>query len=270
MTLPNIDNLIHLGMPAALATELQNQVAPITNSANGPVSTALDTVGAGTITAAGIVGGATTRGGAQSATAFTDTTATAALIIAALPNAGIGQSWYWEYRNHTDGNATITGGTGVTVSIYTVVPKNSWAKYLVKYTAAATVTILGVAIGPISVQSALSGFGTADNGTTQTLTAAMVSGFNQTFHVSTGGTTPSLTLPLATDLIAAIPGWQTGQSYTLRVINRNSGTATVVTNTGITTSGTLTLATNTWRDFVVTMASATTVTVTAAGTGTDS
>ena len=51
------------------------------------VITALNTVGNGTITAAGIVGKNTQRGGAQASAAFTDTTDTAVNIIAALPLA---------------------------------------------------------------------------------------------------------------------------------------------------------------------------------------
>lgn len=112
--------------------------------------------------------------------------------------------------------------------------------------------------------------GTPDNGTTQTLTVAMVTGANFVSHVSTGGTTPSLTMPLATGIIAAISGFAIGDSYVLRVINSNSGTATIVTNTGITTTGTLTVATNTWRDFIITMTAATTVSMVSVGTGTNS
>lgn len=113
--------------------------------------------------------------------------------------------------------------------------------------------------------------GTADNGTTQTLTAAMVSssGASELYHTSTGGATPSLTLPTVANLLAAFPNAQNGYSYKLRVINANSGTATIVTNTGWTLTGTLTLATNTWRDFVVTVnTAAATATAVSVGTGT--
>lgn len=114
---------------------------------------------------------------------------------------------------------------------------------------------------------------TADNGTTQTLTAAMISAPNArtVTHLSAGGSTPSLTLPLATALLAALPNAVAGTSFLLRIINTNSGTATVVTNTGWTTTGTLTLATNTTRDFVVTLTNVTTgsvaATLVSVGTG---
>lgn len=113
---------------------------------------------------------------------------------------------------------------------------------------------------------------TADNGTTQTLTAAMIAAANARFvsHLSTGGATPSLTLPTVAALLAAFPNLQAGTSYVLRIINANSGTATVVTNTGWTTSGTLTLATATTRDFLVSITSATAAVITSIGTGTNS
>jgi hypothetical protein len=115
---------------------------------------------------------------------------------------------------------------------------------------------------------------TADNGSSQTLTAAMIGVANKNFvsHLSTGGSTPSLTLPTVAALLAAFPGLVANSSYVLRVINSNSGTATIVTNTGWTTSGTLTLATNTTRDFVVqiTSVSAATANITSIGTGTNS
>jgi hypothetical protein len=43
--------------------------------------------------------------------------------------------------------ATIQGGTGVTVSGITVVPPNSWARFLLTYTAANTLTMVGIEQG---------------------------------------------------------------------------------------------------------------------------
>lgn len=111
---------------------------------------------------------------------------------------------------------------------------------------------------------------TADSGSTQTLTAAMVSqnGSAEVYHLTTGGSAPSLTLPLASAVIAALSDSVVGTAYYLRFINQNSGTATIVTNTGWTLTGTLTLATNTTRDFVVTVGAAQTLTAVCVGTGT--
>lgn len=110
----------------------------------------------------------------------------------------------------------------------------------------------------------------ADNGTTQTLTAAMVSqnGTDEVYHVTTGGSTPTLTLPLASAVCANLPDGVPGFAYYLRVINTNSGTATIATNTGWTLTGTLTLATNTTRDFVVTVGAGNTLTAVCVGVGT--
>lgn len=123
---------------------------PVSVGANStaPALTALTTVGAGTITAASFANSLTQRGGAQAATAFTDTTDTAANIIAACANLvnKIGTSFIYTYQNNTNGPATITGGTGVTVSGITVAQANSTVQYLVTYTAAATLTMVGYSI----------------------------------------------------------------------------------------------------------------------------
>lgn len=138
------------GMPAGtLNTTTTGAIAALAESLDSTptIITALNTVGAGTITAAGIAGGVTLRGGSQSASPFTDTTATAALIIAALPApATIGNSFIYTYNNNTDAVATITGGVGVTVSVNTTVQPNMSAQFLVTYTAANTVTMVGIGV----------------------------------------------------------------------------------------------------------------------------
>lgn len=120
-----------------------------------PQLTGLVTVGAGTILAAGFASGYVARTGAQVA-AFTDTTDTAAAIIAACPElvGKIGAATKFRYVNNTAGAngfpATLTGGTGVTVAA--VVPANSWADFIVTYTAAATLvfTLVGQGYFPVS------------------------------------------------------------------------------------------------------------------------
>lgn len=80
------------------------------------------------------------------------------------------------------------------------------------------------------------------------------------------------TTDTAANIIAAIPQAQryVGFTYKLRVINESSGAFawTVVGGTGVTVTGTATVAQNTWREFVVTIATATTVTLQNVGTGT--
>lgn len=131
-----------------LQTTTQAIAALAGTTSNTQAATALNTVGAGTITAAGIVGRITTRGGAQLSAPFTDTTDTANAITAALPSgAPIGTSFRYLYSNNTNAVATITGGSGVTVSVITVVPPNSFAEWLVTYTALSTYTFVGIAQG---------------------------------------------------------------------------------------------------------------------------
>lgn len=115
------------------------------NAVFNTATTALTTVGAGTITAVNIVNGATLRSG--STTAFTDTTDTAANIISAFPNAAIGESFEYTYVNNTVAAATIAAGSGVTLSGVTAVPANSWATYLVTYSAAGAVVMVGISQG---------------------------------------------------------------------------------------------------------------------------
>lgn len=111
------------------------------------IITTLSTVGAGTVTAAAIAGGVTSRTGSQSNTPFTDTTGTADDIIAAQANARIGATWEYTYSNNTNATATLTGGAGVTVSGITSIPANTTARYLVTYTAASTLTMVGFSAG---------------------------------------------------------------------------------------------------------------------------
>ena len=115
-------------------------------SGTGTGSSALNTVGAGVILAANMAPGTTTRGGTQTAV-FTDTTDTAANLIAGLPSlSAVGESFTWSYVNNTVFPATIHAGSGVTLTD-TVVPAHSWAKFLVTYSAVGAVTIAAVEQG---------------------------------------------------------------------------------------------------------------------------
>lgn len=175
------------------ATFVHVQTVPLTTQTLEIITT-LSTVGAGTITAAGIAGGITSRAGSQSAAPFTDTTDTAANIIAAQPNAHIGQSWEYTYQNTTNAVATLIGGTGVTVSGITAVNAGYSARYLVTYTAAATITMAGFSSG----QSLAS--------TQQSATfAGSTSGTTILKASGTAGSTTQ-TLPAVTGVIASTTG----------------------------------------------------------------
>lgn len=169
ITAPTSDMIVPLATtdPRSAQATLAVLNAYFSGLSNNTSIVALNTVGAGTITAASIIAGVVARGGTQSATAFADTTATAAAIIALMPNATIGQAFEFLYQNNTDSPATIGGGTGVTVSGITVVPAHTTARYLVTYTAANTVTMVGLSKSLPSTTS-----GTFTNNGTSTVTTA--------------------------------------------------------------------------------------------------
>lgn len=141
--------------PTVTFTHMFTSSIGLAQSVTTPQAGALNTVGAGTVTAALIAGGIVVRGGTQSNTAFTDTTDTATAIVAAsvgLVNK-VGGSQILIYKNNTDANATIAGGTGVTVSGVTVVPGGCTAIYVITQTAANTLTMVGILLTPPSVVS---------------------------------------------------------------------------------------------------------------------
>lgn len=117
-------------------------------------------------------------------------------------------------------------------------------------------------------------YSVASNTSAFTATGANVAGSKDHVLNLTGalGGAANITMPTAANLVAAIPGASPGQTYRLRIINSSSGAFawTVLTNAGITLTGTMTIAQNTWREFVVTLTSLTAVAVQSVGTGTQS
>lgn len=137
--------------PTATFTHIETVPVRVSGEVANPQTSALATVGAGTILAASFEAGIIARSGTQTAV-FSDTTDTAANIIAAVPAlAAIGASVKVRYVNNTVFPVTVGGGTGVTVSGVTVIQANSWADFLVTYTAAATLTMVGTAQGSFPV-----------------------------------------------------------------------------------------------------------------------
>jgi len=167
------------GLPSGQSGQCTTQqIASLAGTvSNTQVATALNTVGNGTITAAGIIGRITTRGGAQLSAPFTDTTDTANALTAALPaGAPVGTSFRYLYSNNSNAVATLTGGSGVTVSVVTVIPPNSFGEWLVTYTAVSTYTFLGVAQGyyPHSGTFTVAGTGTVTVADTNVTTASTI------------------------------------------------------------------------------------------------
>lgn len=113
------------------------------NTANTNVAT----VGAATLTAAAILGGLITRTGVQVA-AWTDTTDTAANIIAATLNQSVGSSFLLRIVNPSAYADTLSGGTGVTLSGAGIVAPYSTLELLVTIASATTVTMYGIGEKP--------------------------------------------------------------------------------------------------------------------------
>lgn len=106
-----------------------------------------------------------------------------------------------------------------------------------------------------------------------TLTAASVASGVDAVDIQMSGTLgagAALTLPLVTDLVKSMYSPTIGSSFRLRITNASSANFawTTTTNTGWTLTGTMTIAQNTWREFVVTLTSLTTATLQSVAVGT--
>lgn len=181
--------LMTITSPTAVTLFHVETVSLTTNALE--VVTTISTVGAGTLTAAGIAGGVITRSGSQSGTPFTDTTDTADNIIAAMPNAHVGQSFEYSYRNTTNATATLAGGTGVTISNMTVVPAGFTSRYLATYTTTSTIVMVGISSGQSSAASQQKVVLAGSTSGTTTVVAAAVAGSTTQTHPAVTGTVAS-------------------------------------------------------------------------------
>lgn len=105
------------------------------------------------------------------------------------------------------------------------------------------------------------------------LTAANLTGSsNDVILALTGALTgaANATTDTAANIVAAMASPAVGAAYRLRIINESSAnfTWTVVGGSGVTVTGTATIAQNTWREFVVTVTNVGTPAVTLQNVGT--
>lgn len=117
---------------------------------------------------------------------------------------------------------------------------------------------------PVTVNSAL---------TAVSITAAQMVGFGLILRTGAPAGAVTDTLDTAVNIIAAMGGpslvpLDGSYSEPMRVLNSTGQTITITTNTGLTLTGTMTIANGAWRDFKLTPTSATAVTVLNAGGGT--
>lgn len=229
-------------------------------------NTAITTIGAGTLTGAALVGGVITRSG--STADYTDTTDTAALIIAALPaGTAVGTSWEVLIKNTVPFTETLAAGAGVTLSGQTVVPPNSTLRVLLTYATATTVTMQGLNVSnTVSLMPAK--FTTTAAASPLTAAAGDLTGANHVvFQVTTNGAF-ALTTRTATQMFGDIPNCAIGFAYLLTIVSQGDNTVTVTAGSGVTITGTATVATKTTRTFVATFTSATALTLQSVSKGT--
>lgn len=172
-----VQGITNTGLPSGQTFQTNTQaIADLFGAVPDQIITALNTVGNGTILAVGIDGGFVARGGAQLSAPFTDTTDTANNIISGISGAIVGDSLVFTYQNLTNAVATISGGSGVTVSVITIIPPNSYASWLVTYTATSTITMAGVYQGyyPHSGTFTVAGTGTVTVADTNITTASSI------------------------------------------------------------------------------------------------
>ena len=100
-----------------------------------------------------------------------------------------------------------------------------------------------------------------------TIVAANMAGSAYCAFDNTGTTPGNLATDTAANIIAAVPGWQIGQSYVLEIRNSSgsANTATITAGTGVTLTGTMTIAQTVTRKFVVTYTAAGAVTLQSMG-----
>jgi hypothetical protein len=120
-------------------------------------------------------------------------------------------------------------------------------------------------------------YNAATNTTSFTATQQQIMAAEQTYLNLTGTASGAvaLTLPTVATMVTTLTPqqYQVGSTTILRILNTTSQTVTVTTNTGWTLSGTQTIATGTWRDFIVqinTVGTTPTATLQSVGTGTQS
>lgn len=101
---------------------------------------------------------------------------------------------------------------------------------------------------------------TTDATGTQTADQGDLTGANFTVWKNTANGAVALTTRTATQMVADIPNAYVGMTFVVRVISGGDNTVTLTAGTGVTITGTATAATTKFRDFVVTINSATTMT----------
>ncbi len=229
-------------------------------------NTAITTVGDGTLTAAAVVGGVITRSGPTAA--YTDTTDTAAAIVAAVGTGVVtGQSWYLTIKNTVNFAATLVGGSGVTLAGNSVIAPFTWARFLVKLTSLTAVAITFIEGGqliplpPVKLSTEdLSG------ASLQTITAAGLAGAQLSALTISTCNTGGVSLPTPAQMFAAVPNAVAGFSYQGQIRNTGQNTVQLAGLLSTHLSGlSTTILSGITESFIVTLNTATDMTLTGLG-----
>lgn len=123
-------------------SDISSRIAQLQDVPEAAVTSVANAAGQ-TWTADAVIGGTILRSGAA---AVSDTTPTAAAIVAAIPNATVGTVRPLVVRNNNSGTLTILAGTGVTLEGTTTIATVNSREYAVRVTAVDTpaVTISGI------------------------------------------------------------------------------------------------------------------------------
>ncbi len=174
------------------------QIAQLANDEGNLVETSITTVGNGTLTAPGLADGQIARTGPTAP--FTDTLATAAQIVAALPSFTAGSTFIVRIKNGTVYQSTLNASAGVTLPGDNIIPPHSaWQAFGTIGGTAAAPTIVFTHLGTTPI------YGTLQDapqlltaaGATQGSAAAITS-LNAIISVSSTVSTRGVRLPVAT------------------------------------------------------------------------
>ena len=225
--------------------------------------TALTTVGAGTITAAAMLSGGVNRTGPTSA--FTDTTDTAAAIQGDWTGGAVSNSFDLTYINKTAFNATLAGGSGVTLVGSVIVPANSTAVYRVIWTGTDTLSMTQLSVTSNAVLP--NAIVTTLNATTGSLPAGAITGGQEVYLVSSNATPGAQLVRTAAQMLADTPNGAVGMSWKVRIINTGAGNFTLTQDAGntVTITGDVVIPQDSWVDYVVTLTGAATATMQSVG-----
>lgn len=109
---------------------------------------------------------------------------------------------------------------------------------------------------------------TTDATGTQTADAGDLTGAEFVVWKNTANGAVTLTTRTATQMFGDLYGASIGMSYFLRIVSAGDNTVTITAGSGITAADTMTVATMTTRDYIVTINTATTMTMRCVGAGT--